>query len=250
MSKSKPCQSHVTISDMEIADTSESDTTFKTHFTSIWTKYGRLITILGITVCIMEIPLIITFIITQERINTLVKKLKDYREDIYKLKGNLNETSTQLLNTSSTLDHVLTDFDELIELVGQYRKISDFGHFYRLPKLMNYHDGQTACEKVHGHILEFDERFSNYKDKLRALRQEYGKHKFYVGLTDIEEENVWKWTSSGRILSLANNPWDDGEPNNLNSEDCALVQGVNLFLVDVKCSVRSYIICEKSDTFQ
>ena len=51
---------------------------------------------------------------------------------------------------------------------------------------------------------------SNYKDKLRALRQEYGKHKFYVGLTDIEEENVWKWTSSGRILSLANNPWDDG----------------------------------------
>ena len=41
-----------------------------------------------------------------------------------------------------------------------------------------------------------------------------------------------------------------GEPNNLNSEDCALVQGVNLFLVDVKCSVRSYIICEKSDTLQ
>ena len=99
-----------------------------------------------------------------------------------------------------------------------------------------------------GHIIEFDERIPNYKDKLKAIRQQYGRYEFYVGLTDLEDENVWKWSSSGRILSPSSNniPWDDGEPNNVKSEDCALVQAINLYLIDINCSIRSNIICEKN----
>ena len=36
-----------------------------------------------------------------------------------------------------------------------------------------------------------------------------------------------------------------GEPNDLNSEDCAIVQSTNLYLIDISCSTKSVIICEK-----
>ena len=36
-----------------------------------------------------------------------------------------------------------------------------------------------------------------------------------------------------------------GEPNDLNSEDCAIVQSTNLYLIDISCSIKSVIICEK-----
>ena len=35
---------------------------------------------------------------------------------------------------------------------------------------MNYEDGQDACHKLYGHILEFDER-TDYKVKLDAIRR-------------------------------------------------------------------------------
>ena len=52
----------------------------------------------------------------------------------------------------------------------------------------------------------------NYTNKLQAMIEEYGKHNFYVGLTDIEHEHYWKWFSSGRILAhTAHSVFDDGK---------------------------------------
>ena len=38
---------------------------------------------------------------------------------------------------------------------------------------MNYKDGQEACQKLYGHIVEFDER-TNYKPKMIALKNSLG----------------------------------------------------------------------------
>ena len=129
----------------------------------------------------------------------------------------------------------------------QSRNFQRSGHFFKYNELSNYTDGQKLCQSIQTHMIEFDERQFNYKDKLKAVLKYFGKNDFYVGLSDFQDEGVWRWTSSGRILIHSeNNPWDDGEPNNINSEDCAIIQSVNLLLIDVKCSRRSTIICEKS----
>ena len=129
----------------------------------------------------------------------------------------------------------------------QSRNFQRRGQFFKYNELSNFTDGQKICQSIHTHMIEFDERQFNYKDKLKGVLKHFGKKDFYVGLSDTHEEGIWQWTSSGRILTHSeNNPWDDGEPNNINHEDCATIQSVNLLLIDVKCSKKSTIICEKS----
>ena len=96
-------------------------------------------------------------------------------------------------------------------MLGHYKQISNYGHFYKFHNPMTYSEGVIACENINGYIIEFDERHINYMNKLRAMIEEYGKHNFYVGLTDIENEHYWKWSSSGRILAhTAHSVFDDG----------------------------------------
>ena len=133
--------------------------------------------------------------------------------------------------------------------------------------------GQTACAKIGGHILEFNETNwkgeKNFQNKIKALLEKFGYiHMFYVGLTDIEKQDVWKWTNSGKIVPsdkvLGPNLWANGEPNNQNlGEHCAQfkISAPSLIprtlppnfihydklhgLNDIKCSTLLPIICEK-----
>ena len=49
---------------------------------------------------------------------------------------------------------------------------------------------------------------------------------FYLGLTDIEKEDVWKWSSSGRIfnMTLHQGKWEKDEPNGHKKEDCSYLK--------------------------
>uniref|UniRef100_A0A3B4H1M8 CD209 antigen-like protein E n=1 Tax=Pundamilia nyererei TaxID=303518 RepID=A0A3B4H1M8_9CICH len=69
---------------------------------------------------------------------------------------------------------------------------------------------------------------------------------FWIGLSDSKEEGTWKWLDG---TFLVQGYWNDGEPNNLNDEDCAAVYPrVNFFKAwnDVRCGVRRKWICEKA----
>ncbi|XP_070698652.1 CD209 antigen-like protein E [Pempheris klunzingeri] len=71
---------------------------------------------------------------------------------------------------------------------------------------------------------------------------------FWIGLRDLQEEGVWKWLD-GKIL--VEGYWNDGEPNNVNNEDCAAVYSrVNFFKAwnDVGCKNTLKWICEKAPT--
>ena len=65
---------------------------------------------------------------------------------------------------------------------------------------------------------------------------------YWIGLTDADMENHWKWSDGSSLGSYSN--WRNGEPNNyLVEEDCvALLVGG---WYDYPCSFRINFICEK-----
>ena len=78
----------------------------------------------------------------------------------------------------------------------------------------------------------------------------------FVGGTDLQEEDVWRWESDGTIFSRHSTfeagttapelTWYSGEPNNLDTEQCLeLYPSVHgNTLNDIACSAEKRYICE------
>ncbi|XP_040915997.1 C-type lectin domain family 4 member M-like [Toxotes jaculatrix] len=69
---------------------------------------------------------------------------------------------------------------------------------------------------------------------------------FWFGLRDFHEEGTWKWLNGSVLVE---GYWNDGEPNNINNEDCAAVYPrENYFKAwnDVSCGATMKWICEKA----
>ena len=153
-----------------------------------------------------------TYINSYNQRNFMSKTFQNYSQEVLQIKNILNSTTNaQLKNVITTLNNSLDVVRKLVSMLGNYKQISNYGHFYKFHNPMTYSEGVIACENINGNIIEFDERHMNYTNKLQAMIEEYGKHNFYVGLTDIEHEHYWKWFSSGRILAhTAHSVFDDG----------------------------------------
>ena len=73
---------------------------------------------------------------------------------------------------------------------------------------------------------------------------------FWLSGTDTEDEGVWRW-SDGRVFfdidadggalpSFA--PWDEGQPNDLNGEDC--MRSTGGVWRDLDCSDAIAFVCQ------
>ena len=103
-------------------------------------------------------------------------------------------------------------------------------------------------------LVEFDETFSHWNDKLRAIVREFGSgymwthFNFYVGLFKSANQD-WLWSNSYRNLNsiAAKGLWS----KNVREFNCAKVsERLNsqskIHLKQVPCSMKLSIVCEKN----
>ena len=164
---------------------------------------------------------------TIQILNTLVLK-SNARE------MKIHEKSKQLVNGhlskswfSSDVDDSLTKIrDDFLRYISDdiYTKVSNHGYFFRFEHKMTFHEGKERCQKINGHVLEFDETDKNVHDIFSELIAQFDPNfGFWIGLTDEENEGSFKWSKSGIHYSKMPHAmalWTRGEPNNLPSENC------------------------------
>ncbi|XP_061898054.1 C-type lectin domain family 4 member M-like [Entelurus aequoreus] len=103
------------------------------------------------------------------------------------------------------------------------------------------HGADLAVVDTSEKQMTINQLINHHQDPSRSTSQSG----FWIGLTDVEEEGVWRWLEGMRLIE---GYWNDGEPNNSGGEDCAATyprenpfKGWN----DAPCSYNLKWICEK-----
>ncbi|XP_034433083.1 C-type lectin domain family 4 member M-like [Hippoglossus hippoglossus] len=113
----------------------------------------------------------------------------------------------------------------------------------------SWNDARQFCKKLGGDLAVIDtsektvsltKLINSHTDPSRSISE----NGFWFGLSDVDEENTWKWPD-GRIL--AESYWNEGEPNDQYNEDCgATYPRDNPFKAwnDAPCNYNLKWICE------
>ncbi|XP_076874405.1 uncharacterized protein LOC143524785 isoform X2 [Brachyhypopomus gauderio] len=82
----------------------------------------------------------------------------------------------------------------------------------------------------------------NSKEKQDFVAQTLANKRAWIGLTDQQTENDWKWVDGSALTTVF---WASGEPNNAGEEDCVEVSERDGKWNDLPCSFKKKCICEK-----
>uniref|UniRef100_A0A452IQ96 Collectin-12 n=1 Tax=Gopherus agassizii TaxID=38772 RepID=A0A452IQ96_9SAUR len=105
-----------------------------------------------------------------------------------------------------------------------------------------FEDAKVFCDEKSSHLVIIN----NKEEQQWIKRQIAGKGNFWIGLTDSEQENEWRWLD--RTLPEYTN-WKSGQPDNWSTgqgpgEDCAGLISAGLWN-DFQCEDVNSFICEK-----
>ena len=87
---------------------------------------------------------------------------------------------------------------------------------------MTWFEAKDHCQRKGAKLVEIDSEEENtaLAEKINNRGYTERNMNFWIGLTDVDNEGVWKLASDNSIATYLN--WGDGQPNNLrDNEDCA-----------------------------
>ncbi|XP_019631490.1 PREDICTED: neurogenic locus notch homolog protein 1-like [Branchiostoma belcheri] len=79
----------------------------------------------------------------------------------------------------------------------------------------NYDQAEGMCRHYGGHLAH--SKSSRQRNFLENLARDAGRNDYWIGLTDRQTENTWRWSDGSR---LSYSYWHPGQPDNHNGEDC------------------------------
>ncbi|KAE8598501.1 hypothetical protein XENTR_v10016846 [Xenopus tropicalis] len=123
----------------------------------------------------------------------------------------------------------------------EWKNFSDKCYYFSTGKDI-FDDAKLICEEKGAMLVVIETQ----AEQQFLKKQTSGKGNFWIGLTDAEEESVWKWLD-GTIPNYKN--WKEGQPDNWShqtgpGEDCAGLIYSGLWN-DFHCQDYNNFICEK-----
>ncbi|XP_004082371.1 CD209 antigen [Oryzias latipes] len=186
--------------------------------------------------------------LTKWELDHLVRRSKDYERQTEKLQLEIAALRSHLPMIREGCRHCLPGWTFMNSLCYHF----PFSDSYSSKTWL---DARAFCKRIGGDLAVIDSRekhlaimnlINNYQDPSRPIQQSG----FWIALRDGDEEGMWRWVGGTR---LSEGYWNDGEPNNLNNEDCAAVYPRNNPFKawnDVSCTYHLKWICEMLPNFQ
>uniref|UniRef100_UPI00398F735C collectin-12 isoform X1 n=2 Tax=Pristiophorus japonicus TaxID=55135 RepID=UPI00398F735C len=114
--------------------------------------------------------------------------------------------------------------------------------YYFSVDLVEFEEGKNLCKNMSSNMIIINNR----EEQQWVRKQMNGINYFWIGLSDTEQQNVWKWVD-GTTAEYTN--WRPGQPDNweheASTEDCAGLANSALWN-DFFCTDLNGLICEKS----
>ncbi|KAI5628007.1 CD209 antigen-like protein D [Silurus asotus] len=150
---------------------------------------------------------------------------------LYTEKGQLQKQKDKL---QKTLNNSVTS------LCKDTLRIFDSSIYYFSTGRKNWTESRVDCRERGVDLVIVDSL-----EEEEFLLKYLGRNQAWLGLSDRDTEGEWKWVD-GTPLTTAF--WREGEPNNLNNEDCAVIVGTANWKSwnDTPCSRNISWICEKN----
>ncbi|KAJ8033872.1 C-type mannose receptor 2 [Holothuria leucospilota] len=103
---------------------------------------------------------------------------------------------------------------------------------------LTWHAAAEACLFYGGHLVYVQTQEENYF--LKSLSE--SSHNFWIGLSDLEEEGVWRWLDT-TTANYSN--WSQHEPNNWQTvQHCAISNMADGQWDDIRCNDEYNFVCE------
>ncbi|XP_055780242.1 CD209 antigen-like protein E [Salvelinus fontinalis] len=191
----------------------------------------------------------------QDQLQTNYSSLTKERDQLQTSYNTLTAERDQLQTSYNTLtakqDQLQTNYSSLTKERDQLLKIDKYvkcpqdwirsscSCYYISPDEKTWDDSRKDCQARGANLVIIDSR------EEQALIKAFNK-KAWLGLTDREVEGTWRWVDG---TPLTTSYWKKGEPNDLQGEDCALVDNTQKDPVvawnDVPCNHKNGLICER-----
>ncbi|XP_047467396.1 CD209 antigen-like [Mugil cephalus] len=130
----------------------------------------------------------------------------------------------------------------LINSICYFFPFTDFAGGYR-----SWQNARDFCQAYGGDLAIIDTKDKeNSTVKYMRAKDLKNTDGFWIGIRDIHEEGIWKWLNGEELVE---GYWNDGEPNDVNDEDCGAVYSrENIFKNwnDVDCKATMKWLCEKA----
>uniref|UniRef100_A0A673JBP8 Hepatic lectin-like n=1 Tax=Sinocyclocheilus rhinocerous TaxID=307959 RepID=A0A673JBP8_9TELE len=120
-------------------------------------------------------------------------------------------------------------------------------YFFSEDKL-DWQHSKESCASMGGHLSILHSHQQHHTLESVARNRGGFDYHYWIGLSDIETEGVWKWVDNTVVNTTFWSEWDK-EPNNhqsggIHGEDCAVLDSHSKTWFDVPCDFSYKRICE------